>query len=61
MSQSIFPAVLSVVAFTVLNNSHVAMVAEGATFYDSDGFKVAFVIGAIVSAVGALTALAMPR
>ncbi|WAC53981.1 MFS transporter [Gordonia sp. SL306] len=61
VSQSIFPAVLSVVAFTVLNNSHVAMVAEGATFYDSDGFKVAFVIGAIVSVVGALTALAMPR
>ncbi|RPA02535.1 MFS transporter [Gordonia sp. OPL2] len=61
VSQSVFPAVLSVVAFTVLNNSHVAMVAQGVAFYDTDGFSVVFLIGAIVSVVGAAVTLAMPR
>ncbi|WP_419229584.1 MFS transporter [Gordonia sp. CPCC 205515] len=61
VSQSAFPAVLSVVAFTVLNNSHVAMVAQGVAFYDTDGFTVIFLIGAAVAFVGALVTLAMPR
>ncbi|MFW0787834.1 MFS transporter [Gordonia sp. CPCC 206044] len=61
VSQSAFPAILSVVAFTVLNNSHIVTVAEGTAFYDTDGFTVAFVIGAAVCVAGVLATLAMPR
>ncbi|MGW5074472.1 MFS transporter [Rhodococcus sp. NPDC004095] len=63
--QSVFPAVLPVVAFTVMNNSHIAPIplemTQGVVFYTDKGFQVAFLIGAVAALIGALVAFALPR
>ncbi|MFE3292758.1 MFS transporter [Rhodococcus sp. NPDC059234] len=63
--QSIFPAVLPVIAFTVMNNSHIAPIPPemtgGFVFYDDNGFKIAFLIGAVAAIVGLVLALLLPR
>ncbi len=65
LSQSIFPAILPVIVFTVMNNSHIAPIPPemtgGYTFYLESGFQVAFMIGAVVAVVGAVVALLLPR
>lgn len=65
VSQSVFPAVLPVIAFTVLNNSYIAPIplemTQGAVFYTEKGFQVAFLIGAVAAIVGALVATLLPR
>ncbi|MBV6756785.1 MFS transporter [Rhodococcus pseudokoreensis] len=58
--QSILPAILPVIAFTVLN-SHIATVVQGAVFYTDTGITIAFVIGAISALLGAVVAVALPR
>ncbi len=58
--QSIFPAVLPVIAFTVLN-SHIAMAMEGAVFYTDEGMRIAFLIGAAAAVLGAIAAVFLPR
>ncbi|NUS90859.1 MAG: MFS transporter [Nocardia sp.] len=65
VSQSVFPAVLPVIAFTVMNNSYVAPIppemTQGVVFYLDGGFTVAFLIGAATAVLGALVAVALPR
>ncbi|MGW5311078.1 MFS transporter [Nocardia thailandica] len=65
VSQSVFPAVLPVLAFTVLNNSYTAPIppelTQGAVFYLDRGFTVAFLIGAVAAVAGAVVAVALPR
>ncbi|WP_305093152.1 MFS transporter [Prescottella sp. R16] len=68
VAQSVFPAVLPVVAFTIMNNSHIAVLPaevqaqmQGAVFYAESGFQIAFWIGAIVALVGAGVAFLLPR
>lgn len=61
VAQSVFPAVVIAISFSILNNSHVAMVAEGVTFYSTGGFKAIFCAGAAVAVVGAGIAYALPR
>lgn len=64
VSQSIFPAILPVIAFTVMNNSHIAPLAPeltgGAVLYTSDGYRVAFLIAAGAAVACLLAALALP-
>lgn len=63
--QSVFPAVLPVIAFTVLNNSYIAPIplemTQGVVFYTDAGFQVAFLIGAVAAVLGAVVAFALPR
>lgn len=63
--QSVVPAILPVIAFTVMNNSYIAPIPPemtgGYTFYTQDGFKVAFLIAAAAGAVCAVAALLLPR
>ncbi|TQF74642.1 MFS transporter [Rhodococcus spelaei] len=63
--QSVFPAILPVIAFTVMNNSHIAPIplemTQGVVFYTDKGFQIAFLIGAVAAVLGALVALALPR
>lgn len=54
------PAVLPVIAFTVLN-SHIAMAMEGAVFYTDEGMRIAFLIGAAAAVLGAIAAVFLPR
>ncbi|QKT13774.1 MFS transporter [Rhodococcus sp. W8901] len=68
VSQSVFPAVLPVIAFAVMNNSHIVQfppeiqaTLQGAVFYDNAGFQVAFWIGAVFALVGAVVAFLLPR
>ncbi len=68
VSQSVFPAILPVVAFAVMNNSHIVQfppeiqaTLQGAVFYDNAGFQVAFWIGAVFALVGAVVAFLLPR
>ncbi|MEU2006412.1 MFS transporter [Rhodococcus sp. NPDC019627] len=65
VTQSIVAAVLPVVAFTVMNNSYIAPippeVTQGAILYTDRGFQVAFLIGAVAAAVGAILAALIPR
>ncbi|MCL2534093.1 MAG: MFS transporter [Nocardiaceae bacterium] len=68
VSQSVFPAVLPVIAFAVMNNSHIVQFPpeiqaslQGAVFYDNAGFQVAFWIGAVFALVGAVVAFMLPR
>ncbi|MGW0180928.1 MFS transporter [Nocardia sp. NPDC003345] len=65
VSQSVFPAVLPVIAFTVLNNSYIAPIppemTQGAVFYLDRGFTIAFLIGAATALLGALVAVGLPR
>ncbi|MFD4179825.1 MFS transporter [Rhodococcus sp. NPDC058514] len=63
--QSVFPAVLPVIAFTVMNNSHIAPIplemTQGAILYTDKGYQIAFLIGAVAAALGAVVALLLPR
>ncbi|WP_407671211.1 MFS transporter [Nocardia stercoris] len=63
--QSVFPAVLPVIAFTVLNNSYAAPIppamTQGVVFYTDKGFQVAFLIAAAAALACLLAALALPR
>ncbi|MEE3849694.1 MFS transporter [Gordonia sp. LSe1-13] len=63
--QSVFPAVLPVIAFAVLNNSYIAPLADeitqGATFYTSEGYRAAFIIVAISGIIAAVVAFCLPR
>lgn len=63
--QSVFPAVLPVIAFTVMNNSYIAPIplemTQGAILYTDEGFQVAFLIGAVGAVIGAVVALMLPR
>ncbi|MFF0816694.1 MFS transporter [Rhodococcus sp. NPDC003318] len=63
--QSVFPAVLPVIAFTVMNNSYIAPIplelTQGAILYTDTGYRVAFLIGAAAAVLGALVAFALPR
>ncbi|NLU84268.1 MFS transporter [Rhodococcus sp. HNM0569] len=68
VAQSVFPAILPVVAFSIMNNSHIVTfpaeiqaTLQGAVFYDDAGFQVAFWIGAVFALVGAAVAFALPR
>ncbi|WP_280481947.1 MFS transporter, partial [Nocardia cyriacigeorgica] len=65
VSQSVFPAVLPVIAFTVMNNSYIAPIppemTQGAVFYLDRGFTIAFLIGAATAVIGAVVAVALPR
>ncbi|WP_280438893.1 MFS transporter [Nocardia cyriacigeorgica] len=65
VSQSVFPAVLPVIAFTVMNNSYIAPIppemTQGAVFYLDRGFTIAFLIGAATAVIGAVVAAALPR
>ncbi|WP_157108335.1 MFS transporter [Aldersonia kunmingensis] len=65
VSQSVFPAVLPVIAFTVMNNSYIAPIppelTQGAILYTDKGFTIAFLIGAVSAALGAIVAFALPR
>ncbi|TSD95058.1 MFS transporter [Skermania sp. ID1734] len=65
VSQSVFPAVLPVIAFTVLNNSYIAPIpaqmTQGAVFYTDNGFAVAFLIGTATAVLGAVVAALLPR
>ncbi|MFE1953981.1 MFS transporter [Streptomyces sp. NPDC059524] len=62
--QSVFPAVLPVIAFTVLNNSYIAPlspeITRGAVLYTSDGFKAAYLIAAGAAVCCLFAALALP-
>ncbi|WP_417935291.1 MFS transporter [Gordonia phthalatica] len=65
--QSVFPAVLPVIAFTVMNNSFTAVfppeitkMLGGAVMYTSDGFKIAYLIAAVTAVGCLLAALALP-
>ncbi|MET4165470.1 MFS family permease [Gordonia terrae] len=61
VNQGVFTAVITVVVFAVLNNSHIAVVAEGASFYDSSGFTTVYLVIAAVAVAGLLMALTLPR
>ncbi|WP_137722933.1 MFS transporter [Prescottella subtropica] len=68
VAQSVFPAVLPVVAFAIMNNSHIVTFPaemqaqlQGAVFYAESGYQIAFWIGAIVALVGAVVAFLLPR
>ncbi|MFF2509226.1 MFS transporter [Streptomyces sp. NPDC058067] len=56
--QGVVPAILPVVAFTVLN-SHIATVAHGFVFYTDGGIRVGFLVAAGASLAGLLLALAL--
>jgi len=66
--QSVFPAVLPVIAFTVMNNSYIAQLPPqvmqalppGTVMYTSDGFKAAYLIAAAAAVACLLAALALP-
>ncbi len=60
VSQNVLPAVLPVVAFTVLN-SHIATVVEGAAFYTDEGLTIGFLIAAGAALIAAVAAFALPR
>ncbi|MFC9788126.1 MFS transporter [Rhodococcus sp. NPDC127528] len=60
VSQNVFPAVLPVIAFTVLN-SHIATVVEGAAFYTDEGLTIGFLIAAGAALIAAVAAFALPR
>ncbi|MGW0176765.1 MFS transporter [Rhodococcus sp. NPDC003322] len=65
VSQAIFPAVLPVIAFAVMNNSYIAPlspdVTQGYVFYEETGYQIAFFIVAAVAVLGALIAYLLPR
>ncbi|MEU1953526.1 MFS transporter [Nocardia rhamnosiphila] len=61
VAKGMFSATMALVVFTVLNNSFVATTVEGAPFYSYPGFTAAFAVGACVSGVGVVLALALPR
>ncbi|EGD53832.1 MFS transporter [Gordonia neofelifaecis] len=65
--QSIFPAILPVIAFAVMNNSYIAVfppevaqMLQGAVMYTSDGYKVAYLIAAATAVLCLVCALALP-
>ncbi|MQY21584.1 MFS transporter [Nocardia macrotermitis] len=63
--QSIISSVVTLLVFTVLNNSYrapiPAEVTHGATLYTDAGYRVAFLIGTVGAVIGALAALGLPR
>ncbi|WP_280490040.1 MFS transporter [Nocardia carnea] len=62
--QSIISSVLTLVAFTVMNNSFLAPSATGSghgAVYTDTGFQVAFLIGAVGAGLGCVAALLLPR
>ncbi len=63
--QSMASAAMPVAVFAVLNNSYLAPIpralTHGAILYTDMGFHVAFQIGAVVAALGAIAALMLPR
>lgn len=64
-AQSVIPAILSVVMFTVLNNSFTAPipaeVTHGAVLYTSGGWTAAFLMTAVVAVIGLVAAVLLPR
>ncbi|WP_345348990.1 MFS transporter [Rhodococcus olei] len=60
VAQNVLPAVLPVIAFSVLN-SRIATVVEGAAFYTDEGMTIGFLIAAGAAAIAAAAALALPR
>ncbi|WP_412015787.1 MFS transporter [Nocardia sp. KC 131] len=65
VSQSVVASILPVIVFTVLNNSYIAPfpmeMTHGHTFYTDNGFRIAFLMGAVAAGVAALFALLLPR
>ncbi|AQA26157.1 sugar (and other) transporter family protein [Rhodococcus sp. MTM3W5.2] len=63
--QSVFPAALPVIAFTVMNNSHIAPIplemTQGMAFYTDKGFQIAFLIAAAAAVAGLVAGLLLPR
>lgn len=63
--QSVFPAVLPVLAFAALNNSYKVPIplemTQGVQFYTDQGFKVAFLMVAVAAILGLLAAVALPN
>lgn len=63
--QSVFPAVLPVVAFSVMNVAYIAPlspeVTKGVVFYTDTGFQMAFMIGAAATTLGVVVAFMLPR
>lgn len=60
-SGNLFPAVLPVIVFAVLNGAYVAMESDGAPLYSDRGITVGFAMCAIASLFGLATAVALPR
>ncbi len=65
VSQNMFPAIMPVLIFSVLNARFVAQPASMETLsgalYSDTGFRIAFLIGAAATAIGAVVALMIPR
>ncbi|WP_182357183.1 MFS transporter [Tomitella gaofuii] len=63
--QSVFPGILSVIMFTVLNGSFKAdlpaEITQGAAFYTSQGWTVAFLMTAAVALAGLVAAVLLPK
>ncbi|GAA0947164.1 MFS transporter [Actinocorallia libanotica] len=60
-SGNLFPAVLPVLVFAVLNNSHIDRVIDDTTHYTGTGITTAFLLCAAAGLLGVLTALPLPR
>lgn len=58
--QSMFAAILPVIAFSVMN-SHVALEVEGAVIYNNDAIIYGWLIVAVAGALGAVAAILLPR
>lgn len=68
MFQTVVPAVVPILAFTVMNGSHVAQLPpmitsmlNGAIVYTDDGFTVGFLISAAIALLGLGAAVLVPR
>jgi len=58
--QSMFAAILPVVAFAIMN-SHVALEVEGAVIYNNDAIKYAWLLVGLAGVLGAVSAILLPR
>lgn len=61
VSQNVFPAILPVVIFSVLNGNFVASRTPDGVFYVDAGFRVGFLIGAAATMTCVFVALSIPR
>ncbi|SEM23922.1 MFS transporter [Rhodococcus maanshanensis] len=68
MFQTVVPAIAPILAFAVMDGSHVAQLPpmitsmlNGATVYTDDGFTVGFLIAAAIALVGLCAAVLVPR
>lgn len=59
-SGNLFPAVLPVLVFAVLNNSYIAFESDGAPLYSDHGITVGFALCAAAALLGLAAALALP-